>query len=172
MIVPFSLHSWLATTHGVLFGVGYLALLALALGAVAWLRPAELTPLGVTLTERQVGLLVTLAAAAAWVAVVSGTWGLYPWFRAAGPGGPATVLLAHPALSYWARWVVVSKEWVAWGSAAAVTAAALARYRWRARLSGSAALRRRLAGLLALALAGAAYAGAVGTLLAKLAPVR
>ena len=96
MIVPFSLHSWLATTHGVLFGVGYLALLALALGAVAWLRPAELTPLGVTLTERQVGLLVTLAATAAWVAVVSGTWGLYPWFRAAGPGGPAAVLPGPP----------------------------------------------------------------------------
>jgi hypothetical protein len=171
MIVPFSTHGWLATTHGVLFGVAYLLLLVLALGAVTWLRPAELTPLGLTLTERQLGLLVTAAAVLAWIAVISGTWGLYPWFRARDPGSPAESLLADPSLAYWARWVVVSKEWIAWGSAAVVTVAALARYRWRARLPGSVVLRRRLAGLLILALAGAAYAGVIGTLLAKLAPL-
>ena len=171
MIVPFTGHGWLNTAHGVLFGGGYIVLLALALLAVACLRPAHLTPSGLRLTERQVGVSVTAATVVAWIAVVTGTWGIYPWFRAV-PGGAASVLLAHPSLAFWARWVIASKEWVAWTSVAFVTAAALTGFRWRARLAGEALLRRRLLGLLVAAFLGAAYAGAVGTLLAKLAPVR
>ena len=43
------------------------------------------------------------------------------------PGGAAaTALLARPSLAFWARWVVISKEWVAWASVGFVTLAALA----------------------------------------------
>jgi len=172
VIIPFTAHGWLNTAHGVLFGGGYIVLLVLALVAVVWLRPTELTPSGLQLGEREVGVTVAAATAAAWVAVTTGTWGIYPWFRAAGPGSPAAVLLAHPSLAFWARWVIGSKLWVAWASVGCVTLAALAGYRWRRRLAAEGVLRRRLVGLLAAALLGATYAGAVGALLAKLAPVR
>jgi hypothetical protein len=171
VIIPFTGHGWLNTAHGVLFGGGYLVLLVLALLAVAGLHSRGLTASGLALGERYVGATVAAATVAAWVAVVTGTWGIYPWFRAV-PGGAASVLLARPSLAFWARWVIGSKEWVAWASVAFVTWAALAGFRWRGRLAAEPLLRRRLMGLLAVALVGAAYAGAVGTLLAKLAPVR
>jgi hypothetical protein len=171
LIVPFTGRGWLNTVHGVLFGGGYIVLLVLALLAVASLRPKDLTPSGLTLSERYVGLTVVAATVVAWVAVVTGTWGIYPWFRAT-PGGAASMLLARPSLAFWARWVIGSKEWVAWASVACITLAALVGFRWRKRLTAEALLRRRLVELLAVALLGAAYAGAVGTLLAKLAPVR
>ena len=171
MIVPFTAHSWLNTAHGIVFGGGYIVLIVLALVAVAWLQTGELTPFGRKLTERQVGMTVLAAAVMAWIAVASGTWGLYPWFRDE-PGGAAAALLARPSLAFWARWVVLSKAWVAWGSVGFATLAALAGYRWRTRLSAEGVLRRRLVALLAVALISASYAGAVGMLLAKLAPVR
>jgi len=172
MILPFTAHGWLNTLHGVVVGGGYLVLLVLALVALLELRGGELTPEGTTLGERRLGMTVAAAAGLAWVAAVSGTWALSPWFHAHTPYGAATLLLARPSLSFWARWVIGSKLWVAWASVCCVSLAAVCGYRWRRRLAGEAALRRRLAGLLGGALVTAAYAGAVGALLAKLAPVR
>ena len=172
MIIPFTVHGWLNTGHGVLFGGGYIVMLVLALMAVSWLRPAELQPAGVEATRRQVGMTLTVAAIAAWIAVITGTWGIYPWFRADTASSATSVLLARPSLAPWAGWIVLSKAWIAWASTALVTAAAIYGYRARARLAAEPRLRRHLKVLLAGALLCAAYAGAVGALLAKLAPVR
>lgn len=172
MIIPFTLRGWLTTGHGVLFGGGYIVLLVVALGAVTWLRPAELLPAGRESTRRQIGMTLAAAAAVAWITVITGTWGIYPWFRADAAESATSVLRARASLAPWGSWVVLSKAWIAWTSAGLTTLAAAAGFRWRRRLTSEPRLRRCLQGLLTAALVAAAYAGAVGTLLAKLAPVR
>jgi hypothetical protein len=172
VVIPFTARGWWNTAHGVVLGALYLVTLVLALVAVLLARETDLTAVGFASSLRQVRYGVVAAAALGWVTVVSGTWGIYPWFRAASPDSPRSLLLARASLAIWADWLVVSKEWVAWASVVLVTAAAIAGYRWRRRLESDAGARRRVAGLLGTALLCAGYAAAIGTLLAKLAPVR
>jgi hypothetical protein len=172
VIIPFTARSWANTGHGILLGGGYLVLLVLALLAVSWLRSEELAPSGQKAAQQRLDVLATSAAAMAWATVVAGTWGIYPWFRSSAPASPSSTLQGDASLAFWGHEAIVSKGWVAWASAVLVTLAAVAAHRWRARLADDVRLRRRLAGVLGAALLTASYAAVVGTLLAKLAPVR
>ena len=130
MIIPFTLRGWLNTGHGVLFGGGYIVLLVLALMAVTWLRPAELRPAGRESTRRQVGMTLTAAAAVAWITVVTGTWGIYPWFRADTAGSATSLLLARRvARPLGGLGRPLQRAWIAWTSTGLVTLAAAAGFR-------------------------------------------
>jgi hypothetical protein len=107
--------------HGT--GLGALFLLAFAgdLAGFYSLRPESLTAAG--LRERIVRLDVGTAvmAVAAWLTVISGTWIVYPWYRARPPEGmanleayPRSYLLADERLAEWHHFGMEWKEHIAW----------------------------------------------------------
>ena len=74
---------WTAA-HGMIFGAVFLLAFAGGLAGLYSLRPELLTAEG--LRER-VKLGTGIMAAIAWLTVVSGTYLVYPWYRAAPPEG-------------------------------------------------------------------------------------
>src|SRR6266498_2000177 len=96
---------------GLIHGMGFGALLLLAfaggLAGLYSLRPELLTVtiLRERMTRRVAG--TWLMAIAAWGTVITGTYIVYPWYRAAAPNGagltayPRWYLLASPRLAVW-----------------------------------------------------------------------
>ena len=84
---------WWGLIHGM--GLGALFLLAFAggLAGLYSLRPALITPEGVVERLRRLKVGVVAMAVVAWLTVISGTWVVYPWYRAKGPGSPRSQLL-------------------------------------------------------------------------------
>ena len=45
--------------------------------------------------------------------MITGSWVVYPWYRAKGPGSPKSILLANPATKDWHNFAMEWKEHVA-----------------------------------------------------------
>jgi hypothetical protein len=155
--------SWLqiwAVTHGMVFG-GLALLLCAAAAGLLWAR------------ESRRSLPAALAGAAlfAWAAVLSGTYSIHPAYRAGTPDSPKSRLLADPATRGWHELAMEWKEHVAWLSPFLLTAAAFVARRRRAEMAADASTRRAAWGLLAAGFAAAAAAGALGSLIARQAPL-
>lgn len=164
--------------HGMGFGAFYL--LAFSGALVEFHRcygrttPCEANADG----EKFLRVYLVLLALLAWVTVLTGTYLVYPWYRAAAPAGtanlgayPQRLLLSHPATAAWHNIGMEWKEHVAWlvPIATTMTAAVFARY--GRRLRAHAELRNSVAGFLVAAFLAAAVAGFWGAMLNKNAPV-
>jgi hypothetical protein len=160
--------------HGLLFGVFFLlAAYALLLDA---LRAFRHLPLQEELPwwER---LYLAAAAVCGWLAVITGTFIVYPWYRAPMAAGddlrmhPRALLLAHaqtaPLHSLGMEW----KEHIALLAPLAFTAAAILWTRHRPVLREEPLLRRRVLIFTAVALFATGVAGLTGAMLNKSAPV-
>jgi hypothetical protein len=114
--------------------------------------------------------------AAAWLTVVTGTWILYPWYRAKPPAGadpgayPRSYLLAHPEIAGWHTFAMEWKEHVGWLSPILATAVAYVAIRCGSRLFAQPDLRRTLTALFVLAFLSAAVAAVLGAFINKVAP--
>lgn len=135
---------------------------------------------GVAGFERRVRRLLTgtwVAAASAWLAVLTGSY-LYSFYRANPPEGakdlakyPRAYLRANPDLAEWhdgMEW----KQMVAWLAPILATAVAYVATRYGARLAREEKIRRALIVLLAVAFFAAAVAAIVGTFINKVVPIR
>jgi hypothetical protein len=159
--------------HGMLFGTFFLlAAYALLLECVRYYRRAPL-PEHLPLWEK---MYLTGASVAGWLAVISGTFIVYPWYRAPIAGDdirlhPRALLLAHaqtaPLHSLGMEW----KEHVALLAPLTFTAAAFLWTRYRSTLLQEPLLRRGVLALAATALFATGVAGIAGALLNKSAPV-
>ncbi len=164
--------------HGM--GLGAIFLLAFAGGlAGLWsLRPELVTAEGVKerLARLRVGTWVM--AAVAWLTVFTGTYIVYPWYRAKPPAGadlalyPRALLLSDPSTAGWHRFGMEWKEHIAWLSPILATAVAYVVTRYGPELVHHPRLRRVLMALFATAFATAAVAGLFGAFITKVAPVR
>ena len=173
----FSDRSLWTMLHGIVLSGGALTLLVVALFAV---RAMAATP-GTELPARQanafVGLLIG-AAALLWLAVISGTYIVFPLYRAVPPEGAAS-LAAYPRALLLAsadtRWLhafgMEIKEHMPWIAAMLVTAAAVVARRCRATLLADAPLRRVLTVLLAIAIVLVSGVALLGVFVNKVAPV-
>jgi hypothetical protein len=164
--------------HGMGFGALYLlagsgaiALLYLRFSAHA---PASASPQG----DRFLGIYLTVMSALAWLTVLTGTYIIYPWYRAAPPAGililkafPRSLLLSNPATKQWHLIGMEWKEHVAWLVPIAITAAAVIAIRYARDLKHHPQLRSALLGFTALSLFAAGIAGFFGAMLDKHAPV-
>ena len=117
-------------------------------------------------------------AALAWLTVLSGTYIVYPWYRAAPPAGaahltafPRSLLLSNPATKQWHLIGMEWKEHVAWLVPIAVTMAAFIAIKYARDLKHSPPLRTALYGFVATSLFAAGVAGFFGAMLDKNAPV-
>lgn len=164
--------------HGMGFGALYLLACSGALVEL-WRRYAPSEPAAATgRDERFMRVYLIAMAALAWLAVLTGTYLIYPWYRAAAPAGtadlagfPQRLLLAHANTAAWHSIGMEWKEHVAFFVPIAVTMAAAVFVQYGRSLRDHGALRRSVLGFLAVSFLSAGIAGFFGAMLVKHAPV-
>ena len=118
-------------------------------------------------------------AALAWLTVLSGTYLVYPWYRAVPPVGttdlspyPQRLLLSSPLTSEWHNFGMEWKEHIGWFAPIAMTMVAYVFIKYGPQLAFQRNMRNAVLGFTAAAFLATAVAGAFGALLNKYAPVR
>src|SRR4030042_1629902 len=164
--------------HGVLFGGGFLLAFTGGLALLYNLKADALTAAGVRRHVRLLKLATLALAGLTWLAVLSGTYVSYPWYRATPPEGvtdltpyPRSYLRADPDLAFWHTFGMEWKEHVAWFSPLLATAVAFVVWRYGGYLARDSQLRQAMIVLFALAFVTAGIAGLLGILVTKAAPV-
>jgi hypothetical protein len=169
--------------HGLVLGTLFLLAFGGGLAGLYSLNARFLTEEGVA--ERTPRLLVgsLVMAIVAWLTVISGTFVVYPWYRAVPPEGTdltdQTVLGDFPR--YWllasdrtAEWHALGMEWkehVAWIAPFLATAVAFAVLYYGAQLVRRGEIRRAAIIFFTLAFLAAGVAGLFGAFITKAAPV-
>jgi hypothetical protein len=174
---------------GIVHGMGLGALYLLAFGgafAGLWsFRRAYITDTGVAERIPRLKAGFAIMAVAAWLTVITGTWIVYPWYRAGATAtceqtsvaqvpaecGPKWTLLADPSTADWHSFAMEWKEHVAWLVPLLATAVAFAVFYLGADLLRRSDVRRSLMWFLAASFVLAAIAGLMGALITKNAPV-
>lgn len=166
------------SAHGMIFGALFLLAFAGGLAGLYSMRPALLTPEGIQERVKRVKLGTGLMAVIAWVTVVTGTYIVYPWYRAAPPEGvtdltayPRSFLKADPGISGWHSFGMEWKEHVAWISPILATVVFFIVLKYGAQLAEERQLRNMTMVIYILAFSAAAIAGLLGALVTKVAPV-
>ena len=162
----------ITAVHGILFGTFFL-LAAYAL-FVELLRGgfADVSGRASALTRTY----LTLTAAAGWAAVLSGTYIVYPWYRATPPAGadlrgyPKSLLLSSVSTAGLHSVGMEWKEHIAFLAPIAFTMLAYVLCRYGSGVARHPQMRRVLLVFAAAALLATGVAGAVGVLLNKAAP--
>jgi len=164
--------------HGMGFGALYLLACSGALVEL-WRRyaPGDLSPIREQ-DEHFLCVWLTAMAALAWLTVLTGTYVIYPWYRAIPPAGtvdlsgyPQRLLLSNPSTSGWHAIGMEWKEHVAWLVPISITMAAVVFSRYRRSLRNFPALRNAVLGFAVISLVAAGVAGFWGAMLNKRAPV-
>ena len=168
-----SLRELVTGVHGMLFGGFFL--LALFGMIVVLLERRE--TLAVTPTKGAAVYLVALVVAG-WLAVLSGAYIIYPWYRAIAPAGadlamyPKFLLTSHPSTAGWHTLGMEWKEHVAWIAPMASTMVAWVMLKHRAVWNSQREVRTAVLGFAAAAFLAAAIAGGWGVMIDKRAPVQ
>lgn len=170
--------------HGLVLGTLFLLAFAGGLAGFWSLRERLLTAEGVK--ERTPRLLVGtwVMAIVAWLTVFTGTWIVYPWYRAAPPEGidtaaqsdalaayPRYWLLASEETAEWHRFGMEWKEHVAWIAPFLATAVAFAVLYYGTQLIRRGDIRRGVMVFFALSFFAAGVAGLFGAFITKAAPI-
>jgi hypothetical protein len=120
-------------------------------------------------------------AITAWLTVISGTWIVYPWYRAEPPESvanldayPKSYLLADPAIAQWHEFGMEWKEHVGWISPILATAVGYVVIRYGPELTlareGERQIRKALIVLFTIAFLTAVVAAGLGAFINKVAP--
>jgi hypothetical protein len=117
-------------------------------------------------------------AVVAWLAVLSGGYIIYPWYRAVPPAGtanlsgfPQRLLMSSPSTIAWHSIGMEWKEHVAWLAPIAITMAAAVFIRHGRNLTRHPQLRNAVLGFVLVSFVAAGIAGFFGAMLDKYAPV-
>ena len=163
--------------HGMGFGAIFLLAFAGAMAGLWSLRPELTTAVGVRERVRRLIVGSWTMAVVAWLTVISGTYMVYPGYRAKPPEGvdlrdfPRSFLLSEENLSGWHTFGMEWKEHVAWLAPILATAVAFIVMRYGASLATNDTLRRAVMILFTLAFVIAAIAGIFGAFITKAAPL-
>jgi hypothetical protein len=163
--------------HGMGFGALFLLGFAGGLAGLYSLQPNLVTTAGIKERVARLTAGTWAMAIAAWGTVITGTWVVYPWYRAKPPEGadlidyPRYYLLADETLAAWHTFGMEWKEHVAWFSPILATVVAFVVWRYRGQLAQNHTLRKMMLALFVLAFASAGIAGLFGALITKAAPI-
>jgi hypothetical protein len=115
----------------------------------------------------------------AWLAVLTGAYVIYPWYRAVLPPGtvdlagfPQRLLMASPSTIEWHSIGMEWKEHVAWLAPISITMAAAVFIRHGRNLTRHPQLRNAVLGFVFVSFVAAGIAGFFGAMLDKYAPVQ
>jgi hypothetical protein len=178
--------------HGLVLGTAFLLAFAGGLAGLWSLRPGFLTPRAIRERMRRLYLGAWAMAVVAWATVISGTWIVYPWYRAglAETGGDEFAGCAGAVLpsatcsprdflrsnvsgdtSQWHTFGMEWKEHVSWAAPLLATAAAFLISYYGPRLIARPWLRAATIVIFVAAFGAAVVGGAFGAFLNKVAPI-
>jgi len=173
-----SSHALWGLIHGM--GFGGLYLLACS-GAIVelWRRFAPSSPVPVTARdERFVRIYFAGMAVLAWLAVLTGAYVIYPWYRALPLAGanslgafPQRLLLSNPSTAAWHSLGMEWKEHVAWLAPVSTTMACAVLMRYGRGLKDHPHLRSAVLCFVVVAMVAAGIAGFFGAEIDDHAPV-
>ena len=164
--------------HGMGFGAIYLLAFAGGMAGLYSLRPELLTAEGVRERLRRMKVGLWTMAVTSWLAVISGTWVVYIWYRAKPvPGAdlahyPRALLVASQATAGWHNFGMEWKEHIAWFAPILATTVAYLVHHYGRRLIHMPEVRRVAMALLLMAFATAGVAGVLGAFINKAATIR
>jgi hypothetical protein len=161
---------WWAVIHGMILGAIFLLAFAGGIAEFWSLRQGELTDAGVVRRTRRLAIGTWAMAAAAWLTVMTGSYIVYPWYRAE-PNGAKFALLADPNTADWHEFGMEWKEHVAWIAPLLATAVAFTVTYYGTSLIRHQTIRKGLMVFFTAAFVIAAIAGALGAFITKAAPV-
>jgi hypothetical protein len=174
----FTDRSILTMVHGLVFGGGALLALAAALFALRVLPAADGPPPSPG-QARALSVLMSAAAALLWLAVLGGTYLVFPPYRATPPEGladlaayPRSLLLGSPDTAWLHAFAMEVKEHVPWTAAMLATAAAFVGVRNRSTFLSDRGVRGVVTACVAISFLLAAYAAVLGTFVNKVAPLQ
>jgi hypothetical protein len=167
---------WTAT-HGMVLGAFFLLAFSGVMVALYSLRPQWLSPAGMFERLRLIRIGTAVMAAVAWLTVFTGTYIVYPWYRAKPPEGaslldyPRSLLLSKPNISGWHTFGMEWKEHVAWFCPILATVAFFVIWRYGDQLAANPKLKMAVTVMFVLAFSSAAIAGLFGAFITKAAPL-
>ncbi len=162
---------WWGTIHGMVLGALFLLAFAGGLAGLYGLRPGLLTAQGIVERTRRLKVGTWAMAILAWLTVFTGTWIVYPWYRAE-PDGPKFQLLAKPGTANWHEFAMEWKEHIAWIAPLVATAVASTVMYYGTTLVKHKTARKALMMFFTAAFAIAGIAGALGAFITKAAPIQ
>jgi hypothetical protein len=174
-----SFRDLITVLHGMGFGALFMlafsgaigVIYATAVGGAHWSPPPR--------AERLFRFYLISMAAFAWLAVLSGSYLVYPWYRATPPPGttnlaayPQRLLLSSPLTAGWHSLGMEWKEHIAWFTPIAMTMVAYVFIKYGPQLARHKQLRNAVLGFTAAAFLATGVAGLFGAFVNKFAPVR
>jgi len=165
--------------HGMGFGAIFLLAFAGGLAELYSMRPEWMTAEGMKTRVSRMKTGLWVMAATVWLTVISGSFIVYPWYRAAPPEGtadltnfPRSLLLSQPTTAGWHTFGMEWKEHVGWlAPIAATVVAAIVSY-YGPEISRRLGERRVVTIFFVIAFLSAAIAGAFGAFITKAAPLQ
>jgi hypothetical protein len=167
----------------VLHGMGFGALFMLAFsGAIGVIYATALgggAAVYSAAQQRMFRIYLISMAVLAWLTVLSGTYVIYPWYRAKPPAGvvdlsryPQRLLISNPMTAGWHDLGMEWKEHIAWMTPIVMTMVAYVFIKYGPQLALHRSMRRAVLGFTAAAFLSTGVAGVFGAMLNKVAPVR
>lgn len=157
--------------HGMIFGALFLLSFGGGLAGLWSLRPELVTQAGIIDRVRRLKIGMIAMAVAAWGTVITGTWIVYPWYRAKLPTSAKSILLSNEGTAQWHEFGMEWKEHIAWLSPILATLAAFIVVTMGVRLVQDRKIVNAVITIFILAFSVAAVAGLFGALITKAAPV-
>jgi hypothetical protein len=127
-------------------------------------------------TSRWLELGTVSIAFVCWLTVISGTYWVYNWYRAAPLTGadlslyPRSYLLAEAGLSHWHKFGMEWKEHIGWLTPILATAVAYVAIKYREVLNQNSGMRKVMLGFLMVAFISAIVAAVLGAFINKVSP--
>lgn len=156
--------------HGMLLGALYLLAFAGGFAGLWSLRTNLLTEHGIKERMWRLYAGVWSMAILCWATVITGTYIIYPWYRAKAATSPRSKLLSSPSTELWHTFGMEWKEHVGWLAPILATAVAFIVTYYREELAERKDLRRAALVMFSAAFFAAAVAGVFGAFINKIAP--
>jgi hypothetical protein len=172
-----SLREFWTAAHGMVLGALFLLSFAGGLAGLYSLRPELVTVQGIKERVLRLRWGTMGMAIVSLLTVITGTYIVYPWYRATPPEGadltlfPRSFLKADPGLSGWHSFGMEWKEHIAWFSPILAFAVAYIIWQYGPQLVKNDKLRKMVIVLFIAAFVTAGIAGLFGALITKAAPI-
>lgn len=174
-----TLREWFTIFHGMIFGGAFLLAFSGGLVALYMLRSEWMKGEGIQAGFKYFKAWLWGMVVMVWATVLTGTYIVYPWYRAKPPAGvsdlsafPRALLLASETTAKWHTFGMEWKEHVGWIAPIAATVVAYVISVYGSRLVNEPKIRKALTWFFLVGFTAAGIAGLLGALVTKAAPLR